>query len=49
MVDMKKTEWDVPAVSTLKCGNYKDHSLFSAKTYAHIVLDAGISDDPFRS
>ncbi|AIQ39727.1 S-ribosylhomocysteine lyase [Paenibacillus sp. FSL R7-0297] len=38
----------VPAVSALECGNYKDHSLFSAKEYARIVLDAGISDDPFR-
>ncbi|KAI7260022.1 hypothetical protein KC345_g10153 [Hortaea werneckii] len=39
----------VPAVSALECGNYKDHSLFSAQEYARIVLDAGISDDPFRS
>ncbi|MFC3748466.1 S-ribosylhomocysteine lyase [Paenibacillus sp. GCM10012306] len=39
----------VPAVSALECGNYKDHSLFSAQEYARIVLDAGISDDPFRA
>ncbi|MCP1311933.1 S-ribosylhomocysteine lyase [Paenibacillus tyrfis] len=39
----------VPAVSALECGNYKDHSLFSAQEYAKIVLQAGISDDPFRS
>lgn len=39
----------VPAVSALECGNYKDHSLFSAQEYARIVLDAGISDDPFGS
>lgn len=38
----------VPAVSALECGNYKDHSLFSAQEYARIVLAAGISDDPFR-
>ncbi|QMV43597.1 S-ribosylhomocysteine lyase [Cohnella cholangitidis] len=38
----------VPAVSALECGNYKDHSLFSAQEYAKIVLEAGISDDPFR-
>lgn len=37
----------VPAVSALECGNYKDHSLFSAQEYAKIVLQAGISDDPF--
>ncbi|QTF06819.1 S-ribosylhomocysteine lyase [Brenneria izadpanahii] len=39
----------VPAVSPLECGNYRDHSLFSAKEYAKIVLEAGISDDPFRA
>ncbi|MBB6691002.1 S-ribosylhomocysteine lyase [Cohnella xylanilytica] len=39
----------VPAVSALECGNYKDHSLFSAQEYAKIVLSAGISDDPFRA
>lgn len=39
----------VPAVSALECGNYKDHSLFSAQEYARLVLEAGISDDPFRS
>ncbi|OMF32906.1 S-ribosylhomocysteine lyase [Paenibacillus sp. FSL H8-0259] len=39
----------VPAVSALECGNYRDHSLFSAQEYARQVLDAGISDDPFRS
>jgi S-ribosylhomocysteine lyase len=39
----------VPAVSPLECGNYRDHSLFSAKEYARTVLQAGISDDPFRT
>ena len=39
----------VPAVSALECGNYRDHSLFSAQEYAKQVLEAGISDDPFRS
>ncbi len=37
----------VPAVRIEACGNYKDHSLFGAKEYAKIVLDKGISDDPF--
>lgn len=37
----------VPAVTAKECGNYKDHSLFSAKEYAKIVLDKGISSDPF--
>ncbi|WP_150265768.1 S-ribosylhomocysteine lyase [Paenibacillus tepidiphilus] len=40
---------EVPAVSALECGNYRDHSLFSAKEYARQALEAGISDDPFRS
>ena len=39
---------DVPAVSARECGNYKDHSLFSAKEYAKLVLEAGISRDPFE-
>ncbi|WP_413735800.1 S-ribosylhomocysteine lyase [Sodalis sp. RH21] len=39
----------VPAVSALECGNYRDHSLFSAKEYARLVLTAGISDNPFRT
>ena len=38
----------VPAVSAKECGNYKDHSLFAAKEYAKIVLDQGISLDPFE-
>lgn len=43
------TATDVPAVTPQACGNYRDHSLFSAKEYAKLVLDAGISDDPFRT
>lgn len=39
----------IPAVSALECGNYRDHSLFSAKEYAKQVLKAGLSDDPFRA
>lgn len=42
------TATDVPAVTPLACGNYRDHSLFSAKEYAKLVLDAGISDNAFR-
>ncbi|MBS4207019.1 S-ribosylhomocysteine lyase [Bacillus sp. FJAT-50079] len=38
----------VPAVSALECGNYRDHSLFSAQEYAKLVIEAGLSDDPFR-
>ncbi|MET3211543.1 UNVERIFIED_CONTAM: S-ribosylhomocysteine lyase [Paenibacillus sp. PvR008] len=39
---------EVPAVTPLECGNYKDHSLFSAQEYVKIVLEAGISRDPFE-
>jgi len=38
----------IPAVSALECGNYRDHSLFAAQEYAKLVLEAGLSDDPFR-
>ena len=38
---------DVPATTIRECGNYKDHSLHSAKEWAKIILDQGISDDPF--
>ncbi len=43
------TAESIPAVTPLACGNYRDHSLFSAQAYARLVLDAGISDDPFRA
>ncbi|MGM1022166.1 MAG: S-ribosylhomocysteine lyase [Bacillota bacterium] len=39
---------EVPAVTPLECGNYKDHSLFSAQEYVKIVLEAGISRNPFE-
>ncbi|OJG69951.1 S-ribosylhomocysteine lyase [Enterococcus phoeniculicola] len=38
----------VPAVSAKECGNYRDHSLFSAQEYAKKVLEEGISSDPFE-
>ncbi len=35
-----EAQWkDVPGVSAIECGNYKDHSLFSAKEYAEKVLE----------
>ena len=30
------------------CGNYKDHSLFSAKEWAKLIHQQGISDDAFE-
>lgn len=38
---------DVPGTTIESCGNYKDHSLFSAKEWAKLILEAGISDQPF--
>lgn len=38
----------VPATTAKECGNYRDHSLFSAKIYAKEVLEEGISLDPFE-
>ena len=39
---------DVPGTTIESCGNYKDHSLFSAKEWCQLILDQGISDDPFE-
>ncbi|GJM48776.1 S-ribosylhomocysteine lyase [Weissella soli] len=39
---------DVPATTIEECGNYKDHSLHSAREWAKIVLAQGLSDDPFE-
>ena len=43
------TSWeDVPGTTIESCGNYKDHSLYSAKEWAKLILSEGISDDPFN-
>jgi len=43
------TSWeDVPGTTIESCGNYKDHSLFSAKEWAKLILEQGISDDAFE-
>jgi S-ribosylhomocysteine lyase len=39
---------DVPGTTERSCGNYRDHSLFSAREWSRTVLDQGISDDPFE-
>ena len=39
---------DVQRTSIESCGNYKDHSLFSAKEWAKLILQQGISDDAFE-
>ena len=44
------TTWeDVPGTTIESCGNYKDHSLFSAKEWAKLILEQGISDDAFET
>ena len=39
---------DVPATTEKSCGNYRDHSLFTAKEWAKQILEEGISSDPFE-
>lgn len=44
-----KVEWkDVPSVDKYSCGNYRDHSLFSAKEWSKKILAEGISNDPYE-
>ena len=41
-------QWDdVPGTDAYSCGNYRDHSLHSAREWAKVVLDQGISRDAF--
>lgn len=39
---------EIPAANSVQCGNYKDHSLPLAKSYAESVVRAGISDDIYK-
>lgn len=41
------TEADVPGVSAIECGNYRDHSLHSAREWSKKILADGISLDAF--
>jgi S-ribosylhomocysteine lyase len=42
----EKAEWDdVPGVSAVECGNYRDHSLHSAREWSKRILEQGISLD----
>ncbi len=41
--------WEqVPAVSAIECGNYRDHSLHSAREWSKHILEQGICLDPFE-
>lgn len=42
-------EWkDVQGTDKYSCGNYRDHSLFSAKEWSKEILSQGIYDQPFE-
>ena len=41
-------ETDIPGVSAIECGNYRDHSLHTAREWAALVLQQGISLDAFE-
>lgn len=44
----ERVTWhDVPGVDAKSCGNYRDHSLHSAKEWCKVVLEQGISLDPY--
>ena len=44
----EQAEWaDVPGVSAVECGNYRDHSLHSAREWSKRILEQGISHDAF--
>ncbi|MDO5079475.1 MAG: S-ribosylhomocysteine lyase [Streptococcus minor] len=44
----ERTSWkDVPGTTIESCGNYKDHSLHSAKEWAKLILEQGISSNAF--
>jgi len=43
-----EVEWeDVPGTDAYSCGNYRDHSLHSAREWSKAVLEKGISRDAF--
>lgn len=45
---VERIEWDdVPGTTAESCGNYRDHSLHSAKEWSRQVLAQGISLDAF--
>ncbi|GAA6124002.1 S-ribosylhomocysteine lyase [Bifidobacterium psychraerophilum] len=44
-----ESTWDdVPGTEITSCGNYRDHSLFSAKQWSKDILAEGISSDAFE-
>lgn len=46
---VEDVEWDdVPGTDAFSCGNYRDHSLHTAKEWSKAVLAKGISRDAFE-
>lgn len=45
---METTIEGVPGIARKECGNYLDHSLEGAKSWAGKILEQGISDDAFE-
>ncbi|GAA2942196.1 S-ribosylhomocysteine lyase [Glutamicibacter bergerei] len=44
----ERVTWDdVPGTEAVSCGDYRDHSLHSAKEWAKLILEQGISLDAF--
>jgi S-ribosylhomocysteine lyase len=41
-------ESDIPGVDAFSCGNYRDHSLHTAREWSALVLRQGISLDAFE-
>lgn len=39
---------DVPGTDVYSCGNYRDHSLFTAREWCRAILSSGLSIDPFE-
>ncbi|KDA06510.1 S-ribosylhomocysteine lyase [Microbacterium sp. CH12i] len=45
----EKATWDdVPGVDAISCGNYRDHSLHSAREWSKRILEQGLSLDAFE-
>jgi S-ribosylhomocysteine lyase len=42
LATIREFEHDIPGVSVLECGNFKDHSLPQAKHWASTVLERGL-------
>ncbi|MFJ6652542.1 S-ribosylhomocysteine lyase [Microbacterium sp. NPDC091313] len=42
------TEADIPGVDAFSCGNYRDHSLHTAREWSALVVRQGISLDAFE-